>query len=338
MSQNAQNAQDPQNAENTQNTQDPQNPRNVISDEQMNFTVLRAFDIIRERDERRLLKFIAIFSRFRNARGQYMFNFVNNEGNNIFMEACNYGLTNVSLRIIQTYHSLFKLGLSNFGGITALMICIAKNMNLTTFELLNYPDALPELTNNNIRFNTIDLILTKNVRDNTTISILAEVIRLFLDHNPNSQGFHRNLNEICSDQELVQRLQGILGVNEIDFSKICAPIQEAKAEAVVNPRRSTQRRSNLAEVHNISYNTRNVTQNIGREQHAEPTENDQIAFPANDMNFDANDYTPQQFERLRLRKRGPPSGGRKRHTTKKRKHKKPKSRRRHKRKKSIHHK
>jgi hypothetical protein len=243
-----------QNPQNAQNSQNPQNPTNVISDEQMNFTVSRAFDIIRERDERRLLKFIAIFSRFRNARGLYMFNFVNNEGNNIFMESCNYGLTNVSLRIIQTYHSLFKLGLSNFGGITALMICIAKNMNLPTFELLNYPDALPELTNNNIRFNTIDLILTKNVRDNTTISILAEVIRLFLDHNPNSQGFHRNLNEICSDQELVQRLQGMFDLDELDFSKICAPIQQAKA---VIPSRT----SNLAQVHNISYNTRNVTQN-----------------------------------------------------------------------------
>ena len=249
--------------------------------------------------------------------------------------ACNYGLTNVSLRIIQSYNSLFKLGLSNFAGITALMTCIVKNMNLITFELLNYPDALPELINNNIRFNTIDLILTQNLRDDTTINILAEVIRLFLDHNPNSQGFHRNLNEICTDQELVQRLQSVFPLDEMDFSKICAPIEEAQAEAVINPRRSTQRRSNLAEVHNISYNTRNVTQNIG---HAEPTENDQIAVPANDMNFDANDYTPEQFERLRLRKRGPPSGGRKRCATKKRKHKKTKSRHRHKRKKSIHHK
>jgi hypothetical protein len=309
MSENIANARPLQNAQNTDSNANP-----IIRDEHMNYTVLRAFNIIRERNEPRVIKFIEVFSKFRNARGQSMFNFVNSEGNNIFMEACLCGLTNASLMIIQDYNNWFKLGLSNFRGMTALMICIDKNMFLTAFELLNFPDALPEIRNDNIRFNTIDLILTKNLRDNTTINILADIIRSYLEYNPNSQQFHRNLNDICTDQNLVQRLQGIIGVNEIDFSKICAPIQQAKAEAVVNPRRSTQPRSNLAEVHNISYNTRNVTQNIGRAQHAEPTENDQIAVPANDMNFDANDYTPQQFERLRLRKRGPPSGGKKKRT------------------------
>jgi len=311
MSENTQNVEPSQNIQNTASNANP-----IIRDEHMNYTVLRAFNIIRERNESKVIKFIEVFSKFRNARGQSIFNFVNSDGNNIFMYSCLCGLTNASLMIIQHYNNWFKLGLSNFRGMTALMICIDKNMFLTAFELLNFPDALPEIRNDNIRFNTIDLILTKNLRDNTTINILVDIIRSYLEYNPNSQQFHRNLNDICSDQELVQLLQRDFSLDVLDFSKICSPIQEAEAEAVINPRRSTERRSterrsNLADVRHISYNTRNVTQNIG---HAEPTENDQIAVPANDMNFDANDYTPQQFERLRLRKRGPPSGGRKKRT------------------------
>ena len=307
MSENTQNSLQP--SQNIQNT--GSNAAPIIRDEHMNYTVLRAFNIIRERNEPRVIKFIEVFSKFRNARGQTMFNFVNSEGNNIFMETCICGLTNASLMIIQRYNNLFKLGLSNFRGMTALMICIDKNMLLTAFELLNFPDALPELRNDNIKFNTIDLILTKNLRDNTIINILADLIGSYLEYNPNSQQFHRNLNEICRNQYLTQILQREFSLDVLDFSKICSPIQEAEAEAVINPRRSAQRRSNLADVRHISYSTRNVTQNIG---HAEPTENDQIAVPANDMNFDPNDYTPQQFERLRLRKRGPPSGGRKKRT------------------------
>ena len=303
-----------QNTQNTQNSQLSQNIQNIgsnevkiISDEEMNFILLRAFTIIRERNEAQLLNFIKNFSRFRNARGENMFNFVNSRGNNIFMEACSYNMNTISLIILEDYNHLFKLGLSNRRGMTALMICIVKNMYDTALELLTFPNALPELTNDNVRITALDLMLRQNIRNNIEILVLSELIHCYLEYNPNSQSFHRNLDLICTNQYLRQILQREFKLDVLDFSKICGPIQQAQAEI------HTQI-PNLADAHNISYNTRSVTRNI---HDAEPAENDQIAVPANDMNFDANDYTPEQFERLRLRKRGPPSGGKKKHIIKK---------------------
>ena len=58
-----------QNTQNTQNSQLSQNIQNIgsnevkiISDEEMNFILLRAFTIIRERNEAQLLNFIKNFT------------------------------------------------------------------------------------------------------------------------------------------------------------------------------------------------------------------------------------------------------------------------------------
>jgi hypothetical protein len=160
--------------------------------------------------------------------------------------------------------------------------------------LLEHPESLPELTSNINRFTALDLMLRKNITnyDVNDKRIVVEIINLYLQYNPNSQNFHRCLNKICADENLKQVLQPRFNPARLDFNKICAPIQPTTSEI----------RSNLATTHNILYNTRNVAQNI---QEAHQHDNIPIAQRIVDpyMNFDANEYTPEQMNNLRLPKR-----------------------------------
>lgn len=267
---------------------------NVLSDEEMHNILVKIFTYIIERNEPLALRAIRDNSIYRNPRGNSIFNMVNANGNNILIEACRYKLTNVAVYVIRRFNDLFNLGLANNNAITALISCIYNNMYEPIFELLEHPESLPELRININRFTALDMMLRKNITnyDVNDKRIVVEIINLYLQYNPNSQNFHRCLNKICADENLKQVLQPRFNPARLDFNKICAPVEPTTAEL----------RSNLATTHNISYNTRNVAQNI---QEAQQRDNIQIAERVVDpyMNFDANEYTPDEMNNLRLPKR-----------------------------------
>lgn len=264
----------------------------TISNEEMNKIVLQMFQLVSERNEKTILVYIKHYANFRNENGHSIFYFSNSERNNILILSCNNGLTNVSIFIVRKYHELFNLGLMDAQRMTALMICINKNMYLPAYELLNFPASLPEINNENITHTALDLMLTKNIDNEYAINILVKLIRYYLHNNPNNPNFHKNINSICANIMLAQQLQQYFDKNEIDFERICLPMQEVATSTIVNtfePR----------------YETRSVTNN---RLMAQPY-NIQVAMPANDMNFDANEYTDAQLANLRLQKN---FGGKKR--------------------------
>ena len=267
----------------------------TISNEEMNKIVLHMFQLVSERNEKNILMYIKHYANFRNENGHSIFYFSNSQRNNILILSCNNGLTNVSIFIVRKYHELFNLGLMDSQRMTALMICINKNMYLPAYELLNFPASLPEIMNENITHTALDLMLTKNIDNEYAITILVKLIRYYLHNNPNNPNFHQNINTICGNIMLAQQLQQYFDKNEIDFERICFPIQEATTSTTVNtfePR----------------YETRSVTNN---RLMARPY-NIPVAMPANDMNFDANEYTDAELSNLRLQKN---FGGKKRART-----------------------
>jgi len=267
----------------------------TISNEEMNKIVLHMFQLVSERNEKTILVYIKHYANFRNENGHSIFYFSNSQRNNILILSCNNGLTNVSIFIVRKYHELFNLGLMDAQRMTALMICINKNMYLPAYELLNFPASLPEINNENITHTALDLMLTKNIDNEYAINILVKLIRYYLHNNPNNPNFHKNINSICANIMLAQQLQQYFDKNEIDFERICLPMQEATTSTTVNtfePR----------------YETRSVTNNrLMAQQYNIP-----VAMPANDMNFDANEYTDTQLANLRLQKN---FGGKKRART-----------------------
>ena len=267
----------------------------TISNEEMNKIVLHIFQLISERNEKTILVYIKHYANFRNENGHSIFYFSNSQRNNILILSCNNGLTNVSVFIVRKYHELFNLGLVDSQRMTALMICINKNMYLPAYELLNFPASLPEINNENITHTALDLMLTKNIDNEYAITILVKIIRYYLQNNPNNPNFHQNINSICGNITLAQQLQHYFDKNEIDFERICLPVQEATTSNIVNA--FTPR-----------YETRSVANNRLRAQQY----NIPVAMPANDMNFDANEYTDAQLANLRLEKN---FGGKKRAKT-----------------------
>jgi len=267
----------------------------TISNEEMNKIVLHMFQLVSERNEKTILAYIKHYANFRNENGHSIFYFSNSQRNNILILSCNNGLTNVSIFIVRKYHELFNLGLMDSQGMTALMICINKNMYLPAHELLNFPASLPEIMNENITHTALDLMLTKNIDNEYAITILVKLIRYYLQNNPNNPNFHQNINSICGNIILAQQLQEYFDKNEIDFERICLPMQEAQTSTTVN-------------TYEPHYETRSVTNNrLMAQQYNIP-----VAMPANDMNFDANEYTDAQLANLRLQKN---FGGKKRART-----------------------
>jgi hypothetical protein len=216
------------------------------------------------------------------------------------------GLQNAALFIIRNYNDSVELGSINRQGQTALMICINNNMYLVASELLNSKDSLPELDDEDIK-STLDLILTKTI-NNDTIPILVKLIEYYLQFSPANKNFHKNINIICSNKHLVEKLQPYISKNVVDFDKICGPINPADSSNYVNNEITP-------------YNMRNNQNTLNATPY-----NMQIAQPIVDpyMNFDANEYTDEQLASMRINKR---VGGKKKRTKRKTpKHKKPKRR------------
>lgn len=257
----------------------------TISNEEMNKIVLQMFQVVSERNEKTILGYIKRYANFRNENGHSIFYFSNSQRNNILILSCNNGLTNVSIFIVRKYHELFNLGLMDSQRMTALMICINKNMYLPAYELLNFPASLPEITNENITHTALDLMLTKNIDNEYAVTILVKLIRYYLQNNPNNPNFHKNINTICANIILAQQLQQYFGKNEIDFERICLPMQEAASSTTVN-----------------AYEPRHETRSVANNRLMAQQYNIPVAMPANDMNFDANEYTDAELANLRLQK------------------------------------
>ena len=280
-----------------------------ITNEKMNRIVQQIFTLIGERNEIQVIKDIKYYAKFINQDGFSIFEIDNNiRRNNILMSCCMFGLQNAALFIIRNYNDSVELGSINRERQTALMICINNNMYQVAFELLNSRHSLPELDDEDIK-SSLDLILTKTI-NNDTIPILVKLIEYYLQFSPANKNFHKNINIICSNKHIVEKLQPKIDKNVLDFDKICGPIKPADSSNYVNNAIT-------------SYNMRNNQNTLNATPY-----NMQIAEPVNDpdMNFDANEYTDEQLASMRINKRAR-LGGKKRRTKRKTtKHKKTKRR------------
>jgi hypothetical protein len=295
---------------------------------------IKIFHLMVQGNQNDAIKYINHYAKFRDSKDNNIFKIADTERNNMFMLSCILGVINISLFILKNYHNDFELGLINSKGGTALMLCInaigmVDNINQIIDELLNYPDALPELTNDNMPYTSLDLVLKDTnsiLSDNFKQKVLVKIIKYFLVINPNSQNFHKNLDKICQNHILILILQRSFSKDELDFDKLCSAPKQAES-------------SNYTDVAINPNNIHNETENI---REAQQVDNIQVLQPVNDMNFDANEYTPEQMESFRLQRR---RGGKKYRTKRRKQHhmktkrKKLKTKRRHyKRKRSFVHK
>jgi len=278
-----------------------------ITNEKMNRIVQQIFTLIGERNEIQVIKDIKYYAKFINQDGFSIFEIDNNiRRNNILMSCCMFGLQNAALFIIRNYNDSVELGSINRERQTALMICINNNMYRVAIELLNFRDSMPELNDEDMN-SSLDLILTKTI-NNDTIPVLVKLIEYYLQYSPTNKNFHKNMDIICSNKHVVEKLQPYISKNVLDFDKICSKKQEAEASNYVNNTITP-------------YNMRNDQNTLNARPYSM-----QIAEPVNDpdMNFDANEYTDQQLASMRINKRAR-LGGKKRRTKRKiTKHKKTK--------------
>jgi hypothetical protein len=280
-----------------------------ITNEKMNRIVQQIFTLIGERNELQVIKDIKYYAKFINQDGFSIFEIDNNiRRNDILMSCCMFGLQNAALLIIRNYNDSVELGSINREGQTALMICINNNMHKVALELLNFRDSVPELANEDMK-SSFDLILTKTI-NNDTIPILVKLIEYYLQFSPTNKNFHKNINIICNNKHIVEKLQPKIDKNVLDFDKICSPIKPAETSNYVNNEITP-------------YNTRNNKNTLNATPYSM-----QIAEPINDpnMNFDANEYTDEQLTSMRINKTAGLGGKKKRTKKKTTKHKKTKRR------------
>ena len=275
----------------------------VISNQEMKEAVLELFKLISQpgRDEIAIITRIKYYAKFTNQDGFTIFEIHDNMRNDILMLCCKFALQRAALLILKNYRGLLDLRTINLQGQSALMICLNNNMYQIALEILDYPnspDSMPELTNERMKYTSLDLVLNKPIDNDYIKSILVNIILYFLQYAPANTNFHKNINTICSNKHLAQLLQPYFNKDTLDFDKMCLPIVPAETSIFSN---ST---SNV-------YNTRNVKK---EKLKLKATPYDiPIAEPANDMNFEMNEYSDDEMGDFRLQKRRRFGGNKKRH-------------------------
>jgi hypothetical protein len=260
----------------------------VVSRRFLDKVVNDLFDYIRKKDQDMTIEYLKFYSDIDDPNNRTIFSFRDIRRNNVLLSCCIFELENAALEIIDNLSDSIDIGSINSNAETPLIISINNNMYNSAIELLNKGSEanIEQITSYGKNYSAIDFMVHKPhdiIEEN--IDILVSLLDYYLDNNPTSDIFHRNINYICENITFFgPLLQPHFQKNKLNFDKICKPEVATKASNIV-----------MANTNNTS-NTR-AAKNIGLE--ATPV-NIPLAIPANDANFDLNDHTDYEEESFRL--------------------------------------
>ena len=250
-------------------------------------------DICIQKREAGLIDAIKQYGIYKTAdRNSNIFKLYDPEGNDLLALCCINKLEDAAFLIIDDYSDLFDAGLMNEYGETSLIISIVNDLYTVASELLNKfsEDCNPgQITYGDDGLTALDYMLHK---DKTVIQehidIVANLLDYYVENEPESQVFHRNIDLICQDLEFYKPLlQPYFNTERLDLSEeFCRPPVNAEI-------------SQFPILDSNIRNTRNMENNVNL--NARPT-NLQIGIPANDRNF-PDEYTREEENSFRLNKR-----------------------------------
>jgi hypothetical protein len=213
------------------------------------------------------------------------------DDNDLLATCCINKLVNAATVIIFDYAELFDVGSANPLGQTALILAIINDLFSFVEDLLNtfLEDCNPlQLTNGNNQLSALDYMLQKNkhiIAEN--IDIVVDLLDFYIEHDPHSQVFHRNIDIICREIEFYKPLL------EPYFSKRRLDLNKRFCKEPVNTEVGTFR-----DFHTNLPNTRGM-ENI--RINAQPI-NLQMGIPTHDRNF-THEYTREEEDNFRINKR-----------------------------------
>jgi len=221
--------------------------------------------------------------------------------------------------IISKYADLFELGSTNPLGETALILAIKNNSFTNAYTLVSeyLNECNPEQLTNDEHLSALDYMLQKDrdiIEDNKEIVI--NLLEYYIEHEPRSPVFHRNIDIICRNKDFYIELfantvlDGRLDLNE----QFCKDVVNTEANIGL-----------VTDLHTNVPNTRamgNIGINALRVHSPRHLDNSYINFPI--------EYTREEEENFRIDKRRrnehPDDEDENRGGTKKRKLKKSKKR------------
>jgi len=203
--------------------------RTHVTSQEMDELAHEIFCNIRDKNEENVIQYIYNYADIRDDnRKLSIFKITNVKRNNVLMECCEKKLLYAAAILIKKYNSEFNLSLINFEEKTALMICIDNNIYNVALLLLNYPESLAHSFTECVcvRKTALDSIIKKSCRNMEEITILVKILDYYIINDSNSEIFHRNINLICKNKELLPFLQPYFKKSVLDFDKICiAPVK-----------------------------------------------------------------------------------------------------------------
>jgi ankyrin repeat protein len=209
--------------------------------------------------------------------------------NNLLIICCKYGKEELSNYIIDKYAELFNVGYVNSYGETALIIAIEKNLFTVADNLLNNfaEECNPgQKTYGEDKITALDLILQKsNEIIAQNIEIVANLLEYYLENEPASQIFFRNIEIICQQIDFYKPLlENYFPKDRFDLNKICKEPVEAKSDTFSHIKILPNTRSS----DNLNVRARTINLPIG--------------IPANDRNF-PEEYTREEENSFLINKR-----------------------------------
>ena len=214
------------------------------------------------------------------------------DDNDLLAICCITKLPNAADLLISDYADLFDVGTTNPLGQTALILAIINDLFSVAEDLLNkfLEDCNPgQVTHGDgFQLSALDFMLQKNkdiIKKN--IEIVVNLLDYYLQNEPTSPVFHRNIDILCRDIKFYEPLilpyisKARLDLNE----RFCREIVPAK----IGP---------FHDFHTNLPNTRGMNE---IRINAEPV-NLQMVIPTNDRNF-PREYTREQEDEFRINKR-----------------------------------
>ena len=253
------------------------------------------FTFARKKDQDMVIDYLNFYKDVVDENNHSMFGFRDSHRNNILLLSCIFKLENVILEIINNFSDSIDIGSINENSETALINCIGYDMYDIALELiLKGKESNIEQITKGSNNSALDFMVKKQpkvIEDN--VAVLVGLINYYLNNNPTSDNFHRNIDYMCTKANFFgPLLRAHFTKSELDFDKICKPKIPAETSNVVDT---------------TPFNPR-TNRNINVE--ATPLDNAPVAIPANDENFDANDYSSDEEDSYRLPYR---TGGKHKH-------------------------
>lgn len=214
------------------------------------------------------------------------------DDNDLLAICCITKLPNAADLLISDYADLFDVGTVNPLGQTALILAIINDLFSVAEDLLNnfLEDCNPgQVTHGDgFQLSALDFMLQKNkdiIKKN--IEIVVNLLDYYLQNEPTSPVFHRNIDILCRDIKFYEPL--ILPY----ISKARLDLNERFCREVVPAEIGT-----FHDFHTNLPNTRGMNE---IRINAEPI-NLQMGIPTNDRNF-PDEYTREEEDSFRINKR-----------------------------------